>query len=84
MLNNGRRCAVYYWPCAISIYSANSSYMCNRLDNSSIIFLMKVEDYEIFMNERIFIEVNLIIPGNVCMTIGSRLSSNLYLTYTIY
>lgn len=23
---------------------------------------MKVEDYEIFMNERIFIEVNLIIP----------------------
>lgn len=45
---------------------------------------MKVEDYEIFMNERIFIEVNLIIPGNVCMTIGSRLSSNLYLTYTIY
>ena len=26
---------------------------------------MKVEDYEIFMNERIFIEVNLIIPGDV-------------------
>ena len=26
---------------------------------------MKVEDYEIFMNERIFIEVNLIIAGDV-------------------
>lgn len=54
---------VYYWPCAISTHSTSSSYMCNRLDNSSIKFLMKVEDYENFMNERIFIKVNLIIPG---------------------
>lgn len=50
------------WCILVAMCYFNSSYMCNRLDNSSIIFLMKVEDYEIFMNERIFIEVNLIIP----------------------
>lgn len=50
------------WCILVAMCYFNSSYMCNRLDNSSIIFLMKVKDYEIFMNERIFIEVNLIIP----------------------